>query len=185
MALTWDVTNIVDHERVTTAPFTREGRKQWHPATEALVWLSVHCGYSRITEENINEIADRIRVWETYIGATMMSSGGDLRVSLEDIRDHVGLTTNASTLTKQQFWSKVRKIMEREASLGKERMDRVIRRSFERRVDVIAEMVSATEGVPEDIDVRDQIWHWFDTAEDISVPDTDIATQVAMRIVHA
>jgi hypothetical protein len=120
MALTWSVTDICNHEEVTTSPFPDPdtGAPQWHPATQALVWLSVHCGYSEITEKNIGEVADRVRVWEHAVGPTMLASGGPLRVSLDDIHNHIGLRTNASRLTSAQFRKKVMDIITREARLA-------------------------------------------------------------------
>lgn len=183
MALTWSVSSIPNHERVTTAPFRRDGKTQWHPATEALVWLSVHCGFSTITEKNVDDVAERIRIWEHYIGAPMRSSSGPLRVSMDDIRDHIGLSTNVTTLNQHQFWAKVRRIMESEARLGTSRIDVQIRRSyFQANCQEIAADVYATTG---NIDTMDQIWEWFETATDLSVPNEEIAAQVAQSILQA
>lgn len=185
MALNWDVSKIANHERVTTSPIRCEGRLQWHPATESLVWLSLHCGFSSITEKNAAEVADRVRIWQHYFGAQYSNQRGELKLSLEDIHDHIGLSTNASTLTTREFWDKVRRIMEREARLGSTRIDMQVRRvSCETQVSDIEAELRRIEGVPDDIDLPDQIWHWFESAEDISIPQQEIAAQIAQTLVH-
>ena len=183
MALTWNVTQIANHETVTTSPFPGWDKKpQWHPATEALVWLSVHCGYSEIIEKNAEEVAYRVGIWESYIGATMVWGGGDLRVSEQDVRNHIGLTTNASRLSRAEFKKKVWATMEREASLGRTTVhEQMLSGAVARRAPEIEELVRTYEGL-EDADAADMAADAI--REDPTRDNKDIAHDLAMRIAY-
>lgn len=183
MALTWNVTGIKDHERVTTAPHKRGGKNQWHTATESLVWLSMACGFDSITEKNVEEVAERVRMWQHVSGTIYRTSSGDLKLSLSDIHDHIGLTTNASRLTRTEFNKKLLDYIGRESTLARTSIDHQQRdHSYVARSESIVEKISCFEGVPDDIDLGDQLWHWFETAEDIGLGDDDIAAEVAARV---
>src|SRR5262245_8466836 len=62
MPLTWDVTDVKDHDEVTTLVVVEDGveKRLWHPVTETLVWMSMSTGIGRITEANAAEVYARI-----------------------------------------------------------------------------------------------------------------------------
>ena len=100
MSLNWQVNQIENNEIVTTRPKASPDEKdRWHPVTEALVWYSLICGFNQITEKNFDDVWGRIRCFEMI--APMMSDGE--RLAEEDVRRHIGLTTNASPKTPAQF----------------------------------------------------------------------------------
>ena len=108
MALTWDVRDIVNHHDVTTEPKIRDDDSdRWHSVTEALVWYSMICGFNKITADNIDEVFERICMWEVAHGPMLANDEGDIRLSRVDLKRHVGLHTNASTLKKAEFEKKV------------------------------------------------------------------------------
>lgn len=117
MALTFHVGNIANHEHVTTRPSTRDKEDQeWHPVTDALVWSSIVCGYNHITEANYKEVAARLAQYQAVIGGILgYQIMPKVNITEEDVRMHIGLTTNASTLTKAQWRKKIVDMVEREA----------------------------------------------------------------------
>lgn len=123
MALTWSVERIKDHERITTSPWPGEGGgDQWHPITSKLVMLSMVCGYGVITNANAKDVAERVAMYELafpndrlgFLG--QQGSGVDyISITYKDVLNHVGLSTNASTLTRAQWVKKLGQLVEREA----------------------------------------------------------------------
>jgi hypothetical protein len=110
MPLTFDVKEIDNYEVVTTKPHTRGTDKQeWHPVTEVLVFLSMACGYNKITKENAKEVYERVNIYQVLSGAPLASSEGDIWLTLEDVEMHIGLKTNASPTTKAEFFKLVRR----------------------------------------------------------------------------
>jgi hypothetical protein len=110
MALTWNVTRVAEYEDVTTlcyedgAPVLSDiGEKRWHPVTEALVWMSMACGYNNITDANSSAIFARIAAWEAINGPNVTLGGEPYNITLNDVRRHMGMTTNAARKTPKEF----------------------------------------------------------------------------------
>ena len=114
MALHFNFSKVRDHESVTTHPTDPES---WHPVADALVWLSMICGYNRIDAKNHATVAKRIlayqRVSGPYLGIIEDGKRKDIVITARDVERFIGMTTNASTLTDAQF----------ERSLGKMAME--------------------------------------------------------------
>lgn len=115
MPLTWDVSTIKNQDFLTTHPADRAKRAadpsakvRWNPITETLVWHSMICGFGRIAESNWQEVYQRIHFYEQAVGALVAHhETGPRYITPQDVFDHIGLRTNASTLTKAKFASKV------------------------------------------------------------------------------
>jgi hypothetical protein len=118
MSLDWFTTKMIKrlgrerYHRITTHPDGRDGPRtgwKWHPITESLVSLSVPCGFNEITERNALEISRRIATFERKHGASLTRLDPDTReivdtyVTIEDVWNHVGLETNASKTSLNEF----------------------------------------------------------------------------------
>lgn len=108
MPLTWDVTEIKDYETVTTHPNKPD---EWHPVTQALIWLALACDFGSITEKNWQEVYIRIHMQENANGPMRTET----YITPDDVRRHIGLRTNVSTTTMNQYRIKLAKFLEREA----------------------------------------------------------------------
>jgi hypothetical protein len=108
MPLTWDVRDIADHERVTSAPWDAD---RWHPVTDSLVWLALECGFGSITEKNEAEIAARIWMAQSAHGPYQYVGGKPVMLTLEDVRMHRGFRCNVADMTKAQFLNKHWRVM--------------------------------------------------------------------------
>jgi len=82
MALNWYTDKIAKRQGeeryhiLTTHPLGRSGpreRWKWHPVTEALVGLSMNCGFYEVRETNALEIARRIATYERTRGAVLVT----------------------------------------------------------------------------------------------------------------
>lgn len=117
MAINWCTDKIAKrqgderHHILTVHPLGRNepSENKWHSVTEALVDLSVACGFDEIRENNALEVARRIATYEKDRGTLLMTREGHeadrspAPITFEDVWNHVGLSTNASTLSRKEF----------------------------------------------------------------------------------
>lgn len=104
MGLNFSFKKVHDFEAVTTDPANPD---RWHPVADALVWLSLICGYREITLKNVDKVIARIMAYQSVTGAYLSANGGAIKVYItpEDVRRFIGLSTNASVMTDAQ-WAK-------------------------------------------------------------------------------
>ena len=131
MALTWNIAGMEKRlgkeaaDKFTTSPFPPEyaGQgAQWHPVTNALVWRMMAVGIASITEDNYEKLYLRIRTYEHIEDISMAFERNDevykCPITRQDVINHIGLTTNVSTLTDAKWKEKVFKIIERQSALS-------------------------------------------------------------------
>jgi hypothetical protein len=82
--------------------------EEYHPVLHALVWMSMSCGYSRITKDNAAKVYERVRAFQLMQGALVhkkreTNSISAVYITKRDVEAYIGLTTNATALTDPQF----------------------------------------------------------------------------------
>ena|SRR5689334_15953590 len=92
MALKWDITRCKH-------PFTG--------LAETLIWSCLIVDLDGITEKNATEFHRRISEWEKVGGTLRTDDGKDVPLTLEEVREYIGLRTNVHTKTKRAFESKL------------------------------------------------------------------------------
>lgn len=107
MPLNFNYAAVANKDVVCTSPSNPD---EYHPVFNALIWLSMICGYSNITAKNYGEVHARIAQYEQVCGSLMRAADDDgrprdLRLTLADIKLYIGMFTNASPLTDAQ-WAK-------------------------------------------------------------------------------
>lgn len=110
MGLSWNVTDVKDHETVCFYRASeddpmgqhKKGDRLIRSETEALIFLSMPCGFHKITTDNAVEVYGRCYGIERF-GAFRTQRGKPVYITLADVRAHVGLTTNASPKTAGQY----------------------------------------------------------------------------------
>jgi hypothetical protein len=88
--------------------------------TNTLIWASLLVGLPEITEKNAERWYKRLATVEAHNGAYRSRDGEDVLFTLDEVRAHIGLSTNVSTETDATFRAKVRR-WEREAAKRAER----------------------------------------------------------------
>lgn len=109
MALHWDTANVEDKDEVCWGPATadepmygiKEGDIVLNFVTNALIWHSLNTGIGTITEANAAEVYARIAFIEELHGVSCVAPNKrgklvDRPITVEDVRKHIGLYTNAS-----------------------------------------------------------------------------------------
>jgi len=117
--------------------------EEHHPVFEALVWMSMVCGYNKITKDNAAKIYERIKASQAMHGALVRkkresNTTSAVYITQRDVEAYIGLTTNASTLTDAAFakrvleWMKDFKLPRNEGVLGEDFSERTA-------IDIIAQ----------------------------------------------
>lgn len=94
MSLNFNLGQITDYENVC---FDDEGTLS--PVTETLIFGAMLHGYNRITDSNCVEIFARYNVYNSIRNFSMIN------ITFEDVKRHIGLSTNCVDETRLQ-WAK-------------------------------------------------------------------------------
>lgn len=114
MSLDWSITKVKQWEQVSL----REANGAEAAKTEALIWATMSLGIPTITKSNVDEWMFRLSTKEKLKGALInhyvedKSMPGGLRaepyyLTREDVERRIGLSTNASKLTRAAFLKRV------------------------------------------------------------------------------
>ena len=107
MALNFNYADVVDKDVVCTDPTDPD---KYHPVFNAIVWLSLICGYSSITAANAEKVHARIAQYELVSGGMLAVLDDGRRrplfITLDDVKRYIGLRTNAPTYREAQ-WAKM------------------------------------------------------------------------------
>jgi hypothetical protein len=96
LSLNWSIRNVADWQQLADDPTEAV-------ITEGLVFLAMGVSLPAITEKNWTEFYARVALYERLYGS-MIHIGGDPRpMTALDVQRRIGLSTNASTLSKTAF----------------------------------------------------------------------------------
>ena len=128
MSLDWKIDKIKNYKELCWRPDPyKEGYFQLNGITDGLIWNTMHIGMSRITEKNYEEFFMRllmkdvaiyggqgpVEYWETdEDGKETLAHRS---YTLKEVYDHIGLSTNASSMTRNELKAKLWRIVESEA----------------------------------------------------------------------
>lgn len=73
------------------------------PITNALIWGTMSVGMNSITEANWQEFYTRAYMIQTIYGGWISDDGQIRFVTPQEIREHIGLGTNANNLSNAKF----------------------------------------------------------------------------------
>ena len=95
--------------------------------TNTLIFYTINLGINIITKTNVDKFILRLRMYEVLHGMTKWRTVNGERINaISDtlIRNHIGLKTNASSLSDAQFNKNMLKQLVREAQATSENMNR-------------------------------------------------------------
>lgn len=107
MALDWSLKDVKDNHELFIEV---EGNQQLHPKTHALIWACVGVEMNGIRETNYEEFAARLELLQDVIGGAVADSetGANIRLTVHDVKRHIGLHTNVATKPWTRFLAKLR-----------------------------------------------------------------------------
>ena len=108
MALTFNLTEISNYKEKCYRPIEgEEDKSELKGVTHSLIFLTVAIGMGSITKVNLHEFTKRVMILQRVHGEWLhfWEDGEKVRVYItpQDIRMHLGMTTNASRMTLVQF----------------------------------------------------------------------------------
>ena len=104
MSLDYDISTVKDCETVCFDDI--DGRKRMKGRTFSLIHLMASIMLERITEENASEVLKRIIMYRHVQGHPndyWIDDNTPMKYNLQDIRDHIGLKTNANDELYEYF----------------------------------------------------------------------------------
>ena len=108
MALHFNYKNVADQSLIEDPT----DKDRYHPVFDALIWLSLSCGYNEITKNNAAKVYLRVKTFQLVSGAYFRkrqegTPGIPVYITQADVDAYIGLTTNASTMTDSAFAKRV------------------------------------------------------------------------------
>jgi len=109
MSLDFDFTDMIErlgreeYDRITDHP-SEEGK--WHPVTDALIWSCLILGLPGINEKTVDTFITRMAAMQA-ISPSLHNQDGAVYITEEDIRNHMGLSTNCSKDSDAAFAKKL------------------------------------------------------------------------------
>ena len=97
MSLNWNIENIKADWKSDDV---------W-PITDALIWATMSVGMNEITNSNWREFYSRAYMIQTIHGGWIIEKGKTRFVTPKEVRDHIGLHTNATTYSAAKFKSNI------------------------------------------------------------------------------
>tara|TARA_R110002110_G_scaffold2550_1_gene11969 strand:- start:333 stop:758 length:426 start_codon:yes stop_codon:yes gene_type:complete len=122
MALNWDLGDIENFKSVC-----RNEDESLREETELLIFYTMNLGMGLITQNNVDKFILRFRMYEVLYGMAKWRNVNGQRINaISDtlIRKHIGLHTNASSISDAQFNKNMLKQLVREAEATSENIDR-------------------------------------------------------------
>jgi len=74
-----------------------------NPLSHALVFATIAIGVNEITKRNWIKFYARLHFWELVHGTYLSKDGKPVLISAEEVKRHIGLSTNASMLSEAGF----------------------------------------------------------------------------------
>jgi len=118
MSLDWNLKQIRDYKKLyrkvgkgERGYSSTEPRVTLKSETERIIWLTMIIGIREITEKNWEQFYNRTNFYEkntdNHLWMKSRNKLVPLYITKEQVHRMIGLSTNASTLTKNQFIKKV------------------------------------------------------------------------------
>jgi hypothetical protein len=118
MSLNWKVDKIANYKEKCYRSHPSGTGVRLNPVTEILIWYCLGIDLTGITEKNSREFLIRIKMHDAVVGVLGQGDDGeDYHVTLQDVLDHVGLSTNVfPEATEAQFIKKLGKHLRSQAA---------------------------------------------------------------------
>ena len=108
MSLNWDLRKIEN----------REQKQENNPFLDGLIWATMYIGMPALSEKNLLQFYARMKLYDKAIGRIWSDTHNDDGSiehnfpTLEQVREFIGLQTNATPFTKAKFFSQMKRILE-------------------------------------------------------------------------
>lgn len=107
MSLDYNLSKVAEDIKWVDNP-DKPGEKMMSKETHSIIWLmlAVECGHE-ITEANAEEMFIRMEIWQKAIAPIWHNGDGTpVYVTFEDVKNHIGLSTNVSPKRSRTYFMK-------------------------------------------------------------------------------
>ena len=117
MPLSWDLTKIEDYKKLCFVKngTTPEDKIDMNPITEVLIFATAFIQMNNITTKTYKEFHSRLKEFEIATGMRGLVVNTETKEyrmpTLEEVKYHIGLTTNATTSDKRKWGNEIRRIV--------------------------------------------------------------------------
>ncbi len=113
MSLDWSLTKIENWQKLCWLPDPENAEEtRLNPVTHTLIFRAMTVGMGQITEKNYVEFYLRCKLASECFGQPLQKNGDTFDVTLEDVKAHIGLSTNVSNTTITSFMKNVKEEIE-------------------------------------------------------------------------
>jgi hypothetical protein len=110
MAFQYDLSAIKNHETLCFAEGESTG---FNPVTNYILWGTLLIGIDRITDANAAEAYARFKVAHKMWAI----EGSKFTLTMQDVRDHIGMKTNAQNETRSEWLKRIKDSIKRDLDL--------------------------------------------------------------------
>lgn len=96
MALTYNFENVENYKKKVRS-------KRGVLVANSLVWATMAVGIRKITEKNYKKFYSRLCAFEHLFGCYIYKNSKPAYITLDEVKNFIGLVTNANELTASQF----------------------------------------------------------------------------------
>lgn len=116
MPLNWNIEKVKDAKNLCFEE-TEDGKKRMAIVTETLIFATQWVGIDKITERNYEEFYYRLFLADASWGGSIKTKDlSNITPSLNDVKAHIGLWTNACSFPRTEFLKRLRKRVLEKAS---------------------------------------------------------------------
>ncbi len=120
MSLDWSIDRVKDYKTRCWVAAEKKGRVKLADDTDFLVWATMVVDLGSITKTNWPEWAFRLQVLKQCqypLSHTYSKDGGtsEYWLTIQQIKDHIGMGTNVTTLPRGKWLRKILKRIENDA----------------------------------------------------------------------
>ena len=104
MSLQWSLVKIENNQELCWCPADEDSGKTMQSLTYVLINATIVVGIYEITEKNYKEFFVRLRMSEMSTGPYLTYPNGEINlITLANVKEHIGLSTNATQLSLTEF----------------------------------------------------------------------------------
>jgi hypothetical protein len=118
MALHYDLSGIENNQTVCYSEGGAGNDVYMNPVTKAIVLMMMVIEVGEIKTDNVPEVFSRISIFERINGNSVYDVVDGVRkphyITLEDVKNHIGLKTNAPNSSRNEFLKKCKDWLKRD-----------------------------------------------------------------------
>src|SRR5262245_23079251 len=102
----WEMHEVKDWKNLYVS--NNGGANELNLVTSVLINYTMAIGVNEITEDNLDDVACRVALWEAIVGTALTTGEKKIFITRDDVARHVGLRTESASIELEEFWARMR-----------------------------------------------------------------------------